>query len=436
MKTLILISSLVFSSHLLNAQTINKEALDKLFTVLDTNQQTMGTIHISKAGKELYSNSIGYGFVEEEVKANSNTRYRIGSLTKIFTATLIFQLIDAGKVDIQTKLGDFYPEIPNAEQITIGSLLNHSSGIFNLTQHKELNPYKAKTKSEILDMMAKLSPVFAPDSKSEYSNSNYILLGYILEKLYANSYSEIVKQKITNKLKLKDTYYGGFINVKNKEAYSYHFNEKWEKAKETDMSLPHGAGALVSTPQELATFITALFNNQLISERSLVQMMSKKNNMGFGLDRIDEGNKILCGHNGVIDGFSSILIFVPEEKLAIAYTANGGQYSTMEIVRAALKAYYNEPYELPVFSEIEITQEELNQYVGLYSSPNAPLTLTFIQKDGKLFGAPTGETPTLLKATKKHQFKLERAGITLDFIPEENSLEFTQGEGKMLFKKE
>lgn len=201
------------------------------------------------------------------------------------------------------------------------------------------------------------------------------------------------------------------------------------------MSLPHGAGAVVSTPKDLAVFIHALFNRQLLSEESFTKMTNQKHSMGFGLSRIEEGNKVLYGHDGAIDGFSSLLLYVPEDQLAIAFTANGNQYPDIAIVRSALMASYNKPFELPAFEEVEVDVEELEKYTGTYASPDAPMTLTFTHKDGNLLGAPTGQAPTELKAVKEHQFNLEQAGITLDFVPEENSLNFSQGGNKLLFKK-
>lgn len=435
MKKLFLLLVFVGSAFLTNAQIINKEKLDSVFSLLEAKQQTMGTIHILKNGKPLYSKSIGYSSVEDNKRADSNTRYRVGSITKVFTATLIFQLIEEGKISLNTPLKDFFPEIPNAAKVTIGNLLNHSSGLYSVTDSKDFNPYQEKTPQEMLATIAGFKPVFEPDSKSEYSNTNYILLGYILEQVEGKPYSAILKKRIADKLDLKDTYYGGPIGNKKNEAQSYEFTDTWELSNATNMSLPHGAGAVVSTPKDLAIFIHALFHGKLLPEESVAKMTNQKHGMGFGLSRIEDNNKVLYGHDGAIDGFRSFLIYVPEDQLAIALTANGTRYPALAILKSALMASYNKPFPMPTFEEIEVCSEELEKYTGVYASPDAPMTLTFTHKDGKLLGAPTGQAPTVLKAVKEHQFKLEQAGITLDFIPEENSLNFSQGGNKLRFKK-
>ena len=436
MKRFFLLTVCFLSVILVNAQTVNKVKLDSLFSLLDEKQQTMGTILILKEGNSIYSNSIGYSSIEKNIKAGSNTRYRIGSVTKVFTATLLFQLLDEGKISLETPLAHYFPQIPNAEKISIANLLNHSSGLFNITNSKAFNPYEAKSHNQMLASIAEFEPVFEPGTRAEYSNTNYILLGYILEQVEGDSYAAILKKRITNKLNLKGTYYGGRIKTENKEAQSYYFKESWELSQATDLSLPHGAGAVVSTSKDMATFIYALFNKQLISEKSFAKMISQKNNTGFGISLINENGKILYGHNGAIDGFSSLLIYEPEDKLAIAFAANGNRYPDLSIVRHALMAAYDKPFEMPAFDEIEVNAEELEKYTGIYASPDAPMTLTFICRDGKLYGAPTGQEPAELKATKEHQFKLEQAGITLDFLPEEGGLNFSQGGNSLLFKKQ
>lgn len=436
MKNICLLYLCLFSSILANAQTINSPILDSLFQLLEEKQQTMGTIYVQKDGEQLYTKSIGYSSLEENIKADNKTKYRVGSVTKVFTATLILQLVDEEKINLEDPLAAFFPQMPNAEKISISNLLNHSSGLFNIIKSKNFNPYEAKTAHEMLAIMADFEPEFEPGSKSEYSNTNYILLGYIIEKVENKPYKDILEDRIASKLGLNDTYYGGPIKTENNEAQSYRFADIWELSQSTDMSLPHGAGAVVSTPRDMAVFIQALFNQELISDRSLTQMTSQNNEMGFGLSRIIENNKLIYGHDGTIDGFSSLLVYVPEDRLAIAFAANGNQYPNMAIVRNAFLASYNQSFELPSFEDFNVVAEDLEKYVGTYASPDAPMKLTFIHKDGNLLGAPAGQDPTLLRPTKKHQFKLEQAGITLDFIPEEDGLIFSQGGNSMSFKKD
>ncbi len=436
MRNILLICSFLLCTFSLTAQSINKQKLDSLFILLENNEQTMGSIHVSREAESIYSNSIGYRSVEDNSEADQNTRYRIGSITKIYTATLIFQLIEEGKIKLETPLEEFFPEIPNACIISIGSLLNHSSGIYNITNSKGFDPQAEKTHAEIVSTIAAFESVFEPDTKSEYSNSNYILLGYIIEEIEQKSYAEVLKERIAEKLELKSTYYGGPIDSAKSEAFSYHFNDGWEKASETNMDLPHGAGAIVSTAAETTSFVTALFNNQLISEESLAKMTNQRHGMGFGIGGTNQGGKQMYGHDGGIDGFSSLLIFVPEDQLAITFLANGNRYALMAIVRSALMASNGMPFDLPSFEVFELNADDVEKYTGVYSCSEMSFKLTFTQENGQLLGAPTGQEPAILKPIKEHQFQLVQAGVTINFKLEDNSLYFTQGGKELLFKKE
>src|SRR5690606_25160493 len=157
-KLIILFAFALFSSTLTKAQEVNKEKLDSLFTILEDNNKTMGSAVVSKEGKTIYSNSIGYAYFKDSIKNSGKTKYRIGSITKMFTATMIFQLVDAEKINLDDKLSGFFPEIPNSEKITIGNLLNHTSGLFSVNAAKDFNPYVALTHEQMLGKMASHKP--------------------------------------------------------------------------------------------------------------------------------------------------------------------------------------------------------------------------------------------------------------------------------------
>jgi len=424
---------IVFISFSAQAQIFDKSKIDSLLSSLEQNDKVMGSMFITKNNKKGYSNSIGYSSIEKNRKASDKTKYRIGSITKMYTGVMIFQLIDDHRLSIETPLSNFFPTIKNSQKITIGNLLSHTSGIFNFTRKKDFNPYIAQTHEQMLVTIEEFKPDFEPDAKTAYSNTNFILLGYILEKKYNKPYAEILKNQIVSKLNLKNTYYGGSINIENFEAESYTFSTKWEKSKETDMSLPHGAGAIVSTPEELTIFMNALMDGKLISKSSFKKMTTIKSGLGYGIGQFSIYDKMLFGHNGGIDGFSSLLIYEPEEKISIAFTSNGSTLDIKNIVIDGLKAVMNTPFKLS--SSIEISSEELANYTGLYTSLNAPFTLTFLVKEGKLLGGPTGHNDNILKAIKEHQFKLESEGVTLDFNLEENSLIMSQGGRTFIFTR-
>ena len=256
------------------AQSFNKSKLDSLFSILETKDKYMGSVAISENCKIIYTNSIGKDNIDNNKKSTNLSKYRIGSISKMFTSAMIFKAIEENKLSLNQTIDKYFPTIENAKTITISNLLNHRSGIHNFTSDEEYVKYNTlpQTESQMVAIISKGKSDFEPNSKAAYSNSNYVLLSYILEKTYNKKYSEIVQAKITKPLKLQNTYFGGTINTKNNETLSYDFEEKWIKETETDTSIPMGAGAIVSNPTDLCVFVEGLFAGKIISIKSLDQM--------------------------------------------------------------------------------------------------------------------------------------------------------------------
>ena len=277
---------------------------------------------------------------------------------------------------------------------------------------------------------------FEPNTKAEYSNSNYVLLSFILEDLYKKSYSELVKDKITTPFDLKNTYVGEAINIENNETYSYQLLEEWKKQTETDLSIPLGAGAIVSTTSDLIKFIELLFAAKIVSSESLEKMKTIEDNYGMGLFQIPFYDKKSFGHTGGIDGFSSLLAYFPNEDVSIVILSNAAtNYLTNDVAIILLSAVFDKPYEIPVFSNYEVSLEELNQYVGTYASEQIPLKITISVKNDVLFAQATGQSEFPLDATEKGKFEFKQAGVVLEFNAEEKTMILKQGGGQFLFKK-
>jgi D-alanyl-D-alanine carboxypeptidase len=281
-------------------QTFNKPKMDSLFDILAAKDQAMGSLVLSKDSKVVYSRAIGYASIQagEKTPATEKTKYRVGSITKMFTATMIFQLIDAGKLSLTTTLNKYYPGMPNADKITVSNMLNHRSGLHNFTDDPDYIKWmtEPKTHEEIVAIMSKYPVDFQPGEKYSYSNTNYVLLGYIIEKISKKSYDTYLQEKITSKIGLADTHAGGQTDLKKNESFSYLFNGKeWVQMPVTDLSVPGGAGAVVSTPADLDKFIEALFALKLVSDKSLTQMKTITDGYGMGMFQIPFGEKKLTG---------------------------------------------------------------------------------------------------------------------------------------------
>lgn len=413
-------------------------ALDSLFDLLEINNRFMGSLSISDNGKIAYSKTIGQADLVSGKSSDNLTKYRIGSISKMFTACLIFQAIEENKLSLKQNINRFFPKITNAKKLTIGNLLNHRSGIHNYTNDTSyFNYYTAsKSQKEMLEIIQAGGSDFKPNSKAEYSNSNYILLSFILEKIYKKPYEELLDIKIIQPQRLKNTYFGKKLELAKNECASYRFSGKWELENETHSSVSLGAGGIVSTSEDLLFFITNLFDGKIINTASLEQMMKLKDGYGMGIFPVPFYDKKGFGHTGGIDGFSSFLYTFPEEKISIALTSNGSRFNNNDIGIAALSACFNLPLQLPSFSAIELSAEDLDKYLGSYANPKIPIKISITKDSLSLIAQATGQPSFTLELIGKDSFEFSPAGVEIQFIPEKNLLILKQGGGEFSFKRE
>ena len=420
------------------AQNQKFATLDSLFDLLEINDRFMGTLSISENGKIIYSKSIGKDDVASGKLSNNLTKYRIGSISKMFTACLIFQAIEENKLSLKQTINHYFPKITNSKEITIGNLLNHHSGIHNYTNDTSyLNYYTtSQSQKEMMKIIQAGGSDFNPNSRAEYSNSNYILLTYILEKIYKKSYAELLLAKIIQPLGIKNTYFGAKLSPENKECYSYRYSGKWELEKETHSSVAVGAGGLVSTTEDLLIFITNLFEGKIINAASLEQMIKLEDGFGMGIFPVPFYDKKGFGHTGGIDGFSSFLYTFPAENTSIALISNGSRFNNNEIGIAALSDCFDKPFTLPSFYAVELTSADLDKYLGTYSNPEMPIKIVITKDALSLIAQATGQQSFSLDATGKDTFEFSPAGVEIQFIPEKNLLILKQGGGEFTFTRE
>lgn len=420
------------------SQAFDKAKLDQYFHALEENNKFMGSISITQNENEIYSTVAGFADEEQKLKLNHDSKFRIGSISKTFTATLVFKAIEEGKMNLTDFIVKYFPSIKNADKITISNLLNHRSGIHNFTDDKDYITWSnsPKTEKEMVDIITNAGNDFEPNAKAAYSNSNFVLLSYILEKVYRKTYKDILGQKIIKPLGLQNTHFGGKIDVNKNECNSYSFKGGWYKETETNMTIPMGAGGIVSTPYELNKFMEGLFAGKLISTASLDQMKTIKDNYGMGLFKIPFYDKRGFGHTGGIDGFSSTVSYFPEEKLSFALTSNGSNYTNNDIAIAALSCYFNKPFSIPDFKTVDLKSEDLDKYLGGYSSKEMPLKIMITKNDNQLIAQATGQSSFALDATAKDKFEFKPAGIVLEFLPENKQMIMQQGGRKFVFSKD
>ena len=440
MKNILLLITIVLSANL-SAQDFDKQKLDSFFKLIESNQKGMGSISIFENGKETYHNAFGFASKEDNKMATDKTKYRIGSVSKTFTASIILKLIEEGKLSLTTKLSDFYPKIKNAQIITIEQLLKHRSGIFNFTSAEGFTSWMEDpiSKDDLVNKIAANGSIFEPNDKFEYSNSNYVLLSFIAEKIQNKVFPQLIKEMVCKPCNLQNTYYGSKISTANNEAKSYTKSNDWQLATESDMSIPQGAGAIVSTPNDLNEFLNCLFSYKIVSEQTVKAMMEIEDGYGLGMFQVPFYDKKAFGHNGAIDSFQSNAYYFTVEDVSVTFMANGLAMPINDIMIGALSIYFGKDYTLPEFKEtaaIILKSGDLDKYLGVYSSPNFPLKVTITKKENVLVGQATGQPSFPLEAYETDKFQFSQAGLNLEFIPRDNKMILIQGGGEFELIKE
>lgn len=421
------------------AQLPQKAKLDQYFDRLAEKNKAMGNISIARDGNVLYTRSIGYSQLNVK-PLTAESRFRIGSITKMFTTAMIFQLIEEGKLKPADTLVKFFPQVPNAGKITIAQILGHRSGIPNVRRAQ--NPQEnvntmPMMKDEMLTLIASGKPDFEPGTKHGYSNSGYLVLGLILEKVTGRSYAENLEKRITGKIGLKDTYMAtGNIDVNKKEALTYMYLGEWKLMPETHPSILFSAGAIVSTPNDLNKFIQALFHGKIVSKESLGKMKTMIEGEGMGMEPFTFAGKTFYGHTGGADNYGAWLAYLPEEKLAVAYTTNAKVIPVRDIVSGVIDIYFDRPFQIPTFEPVAVSPEVLDQYVGIYSIPGAPVKFTISRQGTILFIQPPGEQSAApLEAIAQDKFQIQGA-IVVEFDAAKKQMIIKRGGGQRVFTKD
>jgi CubicO group peptidase (beta-lactamase class C family) len=421
-----------------SAQTFDKDKLDRFLDRLAEKNKGMGRLTVVKDGNVLYSHSFGYSFVNgaEKKPATETTKYRMASITKTYTAVMVFQLVEEGKLELTDTLDRSFPQIPNAKKITIGHILAHRSGLPDLQPDGTWGK-QPRTQDEVVARIAQGQPHFEPDAKFEYSNEGYILLGDIVEKAGGKPYQDALKERITSKIGLKDTYYfpTGNTDPARNESMSYRYLDGWKEAQELDFSVTGPAGSILATTTDMTRFIQAVFDLKLVSKSSLTLMTTMRDGEGMGMERFSFAGKTCYGHAGGSGSSGAWLAYCPDEKLALAYATNMKIYPVPDIVRGIFDIYWNRPFEIPTFDAFEVSAEVLDRYVGVYSIDGGPAKLTITRRGNTLYFQPPGQSAVSLEATAQNKFKIDPA-VFFEFDAAKGQMTIKRPNGERVFTKE
>ena len=424
------------------SQILDKARLDQFFDRLAEKNMAMGSLTIARDGKVLYNRSIGYSQINgtEKKLITASSRFRIASIGKTYTAVMIMQLVEEQKLKLSETLDKYFPQIPNASKITIMQILQHRSGIPNLSREwdPQRNWANGITKDEMIALITKATPDFEPGTKQSYSNSGYFLLSMILEKITGKTYAEALDDRIVSKIGLADTYIEtGFIDVNKNESLTYiQIDGDWRQVPETHPSIAYGAGQIMSTPNDMVKFIQAMFDGKLVSKESLRQMETIRDGEGLGIVTFTFADRIFYGNTGGGDNYGSWLAYQPEEKLAVAYTTNAKIYPVVNIVSGAIDIYYGREFQIPTFETIVVSPEVLDKYVGVYSNSEAPVKFTISRKDAMLLIQAGNESPTMIEATEPNKFQMLGGSVVFEFDTVNNWMIIRRSGGERIFTKE
>ena len=323
---------------MINRQMIDKIRIniDNYFNELLGNEKFSGVLLVSIKGEKIVSKGYGMANYELDIPNKSKTKVRIGSVTKQFTSVIILQLCEQGLINLNDTLDKYIPDYPNGDKVTIHHLLTHTSGIFNSTEVKDFSK-DMRNEHSVVDLISEFKQLpydFEPGTKFSYSNSGYILLGYIIEKVSKKSYKEYLNHNIFKKFSMNDSGYDDYKKIIKDRASGYSLvgeEKSLANCDFVDMSVPYAAGALYSTVEDLYIWNNKLIKGEVLSEDSLNQMFSKHVKTqecyyGYGvfLDDVELGGKVRkkIWHTGGIDGFLSCSKVFPDEDIQIIMITN------------------------------------------------------------------------------------------------------------------
>lgn len=319
----------------------NVKQIDGLMKQYYDYGQFNGSILVAEKGKIIYEHGFGMANMEWAIPNQPNTKFRIGSVTKQFTATLILQLVEEGKIKLDGKITDYLPDYrkDTGDKVTIHQLLNHTSGIPSYTDRRNFMADSSRNPYGVADFIKKFASddlEFEPGSKFSYNNSGYSLLGAIIEKVTGKSYEANLADRIFNPLGMTNSGYDNYAPLIKHRASGYQRTQDgFVNADYLDMSIPYAAGSIYSTVEDLFKWDQALYEGKILSAESKKLMFTPGlGNYGYGirvtdqpLGKTDQKIKTM-GHGGGINGFNSLLIRAVEkgQTIIILDNVNLGRY--------------------------------------------------------------------------------------------------------------
>jgi CubicO group peptidase (beta-lactamase class C family)/Tfp pilus assembly protein PilF len=395
--------------------------MEQVIQAYTANQRFMGAVLVAKGTEVVLNKGYGSANLEWDVPNSPTTKFRLGSITKQFTAASILLLQERGKLNVQDPVKKYMADAPAAwDKITIYNVLTHTSGIPSFTSFPEYAKWEpfATTAAEEVAWFRDKPLDFAPGEKWSYSNSGYVLLGYLIEKITGASYEKFVRENIFTPLGMKDSGYDSNSTVIVHRAAGYTAGKNGlENAGFVNMTIPFSAGALYSTTEDLLRWEQGLFGGKLLSAASLKTMTTPfLNDYACGLGVQTKNGRTVIEHGGGIEGFNTQLTYYPDDKLTVVVLGNVSGAAPGEIAAKLAAVAHGEAVKLPTErKEVTVDPKVLARYVGTYElMDGADMLITL---DGDQLSEKLGEQPTFpIFPESETMFFLKVVDAQIEFV--------------------
>jgi CubicO group peptidase (beta-lactamase class C family) len=399
----------------------NLTRMEQVIQAFVDQKQFMGTVLVARGAEILLDKGYGFADVELNVPVSPKTKFRLGSVTKQFTAAAILLLQERGKLNVNDPVKKYMPDASATwDRITIFNLLTHTSGIPNFTEFKEyasLEPF-ATTSEELVARFREKPLDFQPGEQWRYSNSGYVLLGYLIEKISRESYAQFVNENIFKLLGMVDSGYDSNSAIIQNRASGYASGPNGlVNAGYINMTVPLSAGGLYSTTEDLLRWEQGLFGGKLLSAASLKAMTTPfKNDYAFGLVVRTVNGRQVIDHDGGIEGFNTFLAYYPEDKLTVIVLGNVNGTAPRQIGRDLAKLAHGGNVTLPSErKEASIDPKIFDGYVGSYQL--SPKFILAVRRDGDRFiMQATGQGPIEIFPEGDHDFFAKVVDAQITFL--------------------
>jgi len=399
----------------------NAPRMEQVVQSYVSNKTFMGSVLVVRDKTVLLEKGYGSADLEWDIPNSPTTKFRLGSITKQFTAASILLLEERGKLNINDPVKKYMADAPAAwDKVTIYNLLTHTSGIPSFTGFPDYESTEATpTTPEKLVARFRDKPLeFQPGEKFAYDNSGYVLLGYLIEKISGQTYAQFVQENIFTPLQMKDSGYDSNSAIIMHRASGYsNGKEGIENAGFIHMTIPFAAGSLYSTVEDLARWEQGLFGGKVLSPASLQKMTTPfKENYAFGLAVSTANGHKLFEHGGGIEGFNTHLAYYPDDKLIVVVLANlNGDAPTGIAHKLAAVAHGETVVLASERKEVTVAPALLANYVGTYElSPDFALVITL--EGGQLMTQATGQGKLPLFAESETKFFLKVVDAQVEFV--------------------